>query len=516
MIAVAKPSRCLRSGTRLALVFWLLFVIVPKIAESATTSTVIPLPLGSATFSMVAGPDGNMWFTDASSYSGNPQFGYLVRLAPNGTTTYFSLPAVTVPGGSTEQTIAFALVDAPATPLTLGRRLIIFNWIAFNALSQSIDESGLGTIDVDNPSNILEYPFQNPGDLLYSPALTLEHPAASLASGSNPPVIWSYAHTLPSSPTSQELVAAVPFPFQATSGITAFPIASETTSQWYDFDALVNGADGNAWYQGQNTIGRANTAGTVEFPVAPSPFTLAAANTNVWVSTVNGPDNHSGLFGLSYAGTVQAAYWGPYGDGVWLMATAPGALWSLRFNENSTLGSSHENFAVFLRMANSGQWSVYTVPVTLTGLVAPNAATLAIAPDGTIWGTLYSLSPQSRSVLIGLRTDRVLSTTPTVLTLALGQSALVSVTETDNAAPHFASSVQSGCPIRVSLGPSFGTFKVTATGSVPSSYFCQVTISDRGAPSVLVPVILPVNPAAHAPRVQTLPRFDPLSRFRHY
>jgi hypothetical protein len=498
----------------IGLAFSLLFIVAPAIAK-ATASTVIPLPVGSSTFSMVAGPDGNMWFTDASAYAGNPEVGYLVRLAPNGTTTYFSLPAVAVPGGSREQTIAFALVNAPATPLTLGRRLIVFNWVAFNSMRQSVDESGLGTIDVDNPSNILEYPSGNPGDLLYSPALALEH-GASIASGSNPPVIWNYAHTLPSSPTSQELVAAVPFPFQATSGITAFPIESETTSQWYDYDALVNGADGNAWYQGQNTIGRANTSGTTEFPVAPSPITLAAGNTNVWVSTVSGPDYHSGLYGFSYGGAVQATYWGPFGHGFWLMATSPGALWSLYFNQETIQGSSRQNFALFLRMANSGQWSFYSIPVTLTGLVAPDAATLAVAPDGTIWGTLYSLSPQSRSVLIGLRADRVLSTTPTVLTLAVGQSALLSVGETDVTVPYFTSSIQPGCPMRVGLGPSVGTFKVTATGSVPLGYFCQVTISDRGGPSVLVPVILPVNPAAHVPRVQTPPRFDPLSRFRHY
>jgi hypothetical protein len=501
---------------QIALVLSLLFVIMPAIAKAATTSTVIPLPVGSSTFSMVAGPDGNIWFTNASVFPGNPVLGYLVRLAPNGTTTNFTLPAVAVPGGSKERTVAIALVDAPATPLTLGRRLIVFNWAAANAISGSIDESGLGTIDVDYPSNILEYAAENPGDPLYSPALTLESPAASIASGSNPPVIWSYAHTLPSTATSQELVAAVPFPFRAGSAVTAFPIASETTSEWYDFDAFANGADGNAWYQGQNAIGRANTAGTTEFAVPPSPITLAAANTNVWVSTVNGPDGHSGLYGLSYGGTTQAAYWGPYGDGVWLMATAPDALWSLRFNGASTIGSSRGNFAVFLRMANSGQWSVYPIPVPLTGSVPSNAATLAVARDGTIWGTLYSLSSQSRSVLVGLRADRVLSTTPTVLTLAVGQSASLSVTETNNAAPYFAGSVQSGCPVRVVRGPSFGTFKVTAIGSVPGSSFCQVTISDRGGPSVLVPVILPINPAANLPRVKTPPRFDPLSGLRHY
>jgi hypothetical protein len=471
----------------------LLLSASPAHAANGIWSTTIYLPNVTYPFSLITGPDGNLWFSDFPAVSGGT--GYIVRLTPSGTTTYFPLPNFNGYGtagglGGSQPTMSIALTNAPAA---IGApRQLAFNWLTYSPATFAYGEFGLGVIDIDHPSQITEYAAGNPGDPLYSSRMTLEPFALSIASRSSPPEILSYAHTLPSSTSAQELVVAVPFPFLRYPSFTTYPI-SQTPYYFSPFSGLVAGADGNTWYQGSNAIGQIGPAGSREFPVAPYVQGLAASQTSLWASTIS----PAGAYQIAYTGAVEAFYpWPLLAFDLDLIATTPDALWSLSFNSNIGV-------VYFMRMASSGQWSAYAVP-SPAGTVRPALTTLAAASDGTLWAGI-SNPRNPPSTLVSLRSNRILSARPLQLTLSSGQFAVVSVRETNYPPQIFTSSVPASCPLTVVSSRFPGTFVVTATSN--TGYDCGVTFTDRDGISVWVPAVLPNSESVPRQMPQNLPRF---------
>src|SRR5271165_997365 len=174
----------------------------PAHAADGISSTVVPLPPPAAAASLVRAADGNLWFTVFDNAAG--KFGYIVRMTPVGL-SYYRLPPFTR-SGLAQQTLPIGLTNAPpngnAGPLPHGRgplvplpppaRQLVFSWVTADAVHSLFPtDAGLGTIDIDHPSRIVEYASQNPGDPLYSPSLILDPNTYTLVATASPPMIWA-------------------------------------------------------------------------------------------------------------------------------------------------------------------------------------------------------------------------------------------------------------------------------------------------------------------------------------
>ena len=471
---------------------WFLVAAAPAHGASEISTSVVPLPNGTVATSLVRAVDGNFWFSDFDPISGS--VGYLVRLGSGGTTTYYRMPNFTGLGVPNEPTIAIALVNAPAFLAYSGQTpQLIFNWLVYNPATQSANEAGLGTIDVYHPSQITEYAGQTSGDPLYGFSFTLEPFATTLVSSRWPPMIWSYAHTLVEANPPAELVAGVTLPLGLHPRFTAFQIHGETYIKCCAPDNLVAAPDGSIWYLTLGAIGRIDQTEARQFGLPVTPAAIAAGSANLWVRAEEVPGQAPpGVFEVDYAGSVKAYFAPPLlGFDSFLMAAAPNVLWSLSFD--SVLGTAY-----FMRLdATTGQWSAYALP-GLVSSIRPELTTLAIAPDGTLWGGIANPGPPpTRSALFSLRTSRVLGAEPVQLSLSSGQSALISVSETNYGGTIFAANVPKNCPLTVGRGTSPGTFVVTATSNVLETP-CGVTFSDPDGISVWVPAALSAGTSVDA------------------
>jgi hypothetical protein len=483
-----------------ALAATLLLFASPVGAANGIWSSTVRLPNYTYAVSLITGPDGNLWFSDFYPLAGGT--GYIVRLDATGNTTYFELPNFSGFEGPLP-TLSLGLTNVPLPPPGSPRQLA-FNWIAYNPVTQGTSEAGLGTIDVDYPPRIKEYAGQNPGDPLYSARLTLEPIAFGIGLRSSPPEILSYAHTRPSSSSSAELVAGVPFPFTRNAPYTVFPIPSQTAADYSLLETIVTGADGNAWYVSSEAIGQISAAGSREFALPGQPFALTPSSTSLWASTLNQYDS-LGLMKIGYTGLPEAIYPAPmlYFDRL-LLADTPDAVWSLSFDFNIGL-------IYFMRMSESGQWSAYPVQSPLGVGVLPQLTTFNATADGTLWAGVGNVfTAPGTTELLSFRSNRVLSALPLHLSLSAGHSAGVVVRETNYPSFTFTPTVAPNCPLTVGPGPVPGSFQVAATANAGN--YCGVTFTDRDGISVWVPVTLS-SPAA--PKSQTHPKFQRLTIFGH-
>jgi hypothetical protein len=490
----------LRART-VALAALVLLFASPVRAANGIWSSRVRLPNYTYALSLITGPDGNLWFSDFYPVTGGT--GYIVRLDSRGNTTYFEMPNFSGFEGPMP-TLSVGITNVPPPPSGFPRQLV-FNWIAYNPVTQTAIESGLGTVDVDYPPRVKEYAAQNPGDPLYSARLTLEPIAAGIASRSSPSEILSYAHTRPSSSSSSELIVGVPFPFTRNAPLTAFSIPSRTAGDYSLLDPIITGADGNTWYLGSNAIGQISNAGSREFPLPSQPYALTESSTSLWASTLN-QVGALGLLKIGYAGSPEALYPASslYFDRL-MIAGTPGVLWSLSFNDN--IGVIY-----FMRMSQSGQWSAYPEPSPLGIGVLPLLTTFTATGDGTLWaGVANPYTASGTAELMSFRSNRVLSAQPLQLSLSTGRSAAVVVRETNYLSFTFTSSVPaSNCPLTVAPGALPGSFVVTATAN--TGYYCGVTFTDRDGISVWVPVTLPNLPNSIR---QAAPKIQPLTIFGH-
>jgi hypothetical protein len=455
----------------------------PAHAANGIWSSTVRLPNYTYAVSLITGPDGNLWFSDFYALAGGT--GYIVRLDATGNTTYFEMPNFSSFEGPLP-TLALGLTNVPP-PQSGSPRQLAFNWVAYNPITQAGIESGLGTIDVDYPPRVKEYAGQNPGDPLYSARLTLESLAFHIASRSSPPEILSYAHTRPSSSTSNELIVGVPFPFTRNAPLTVFPIPSRTANDFSLLDPIITGADANTWYLGSNAIGQISNAGSREFPLPNQPYALTESSTNLWASALVQQDFPPfGVIKVGYTGSPQALYPAPYQSFDYEMTAATSdAVWSLSYNDSIPA-------VYFMRMSPSGQWSAYPVASPLGAGLVSLFTTLTATADGTLWaGVANPFYAPGTSRLISFRSNRVLSAQPLQLGLSAGRSAGVVVRETNYPSFAFTSSVAASCPLVVAPGSLPGSFVITATAN--SGYNCGVTFTDRDGISVWVPVTLPVQ-----------------------
>jgi hypothetical protein len=479
----------------LALPAALLITTSPARAAGEFSVQSIPLAPGSVVGSLTLGQDGNLWFSTFDIVGG--RVGYIVRLQPSGATTYYRLSNFSRPGSFSRPTMPVGLANFPGPLFRLGPRGLVFNWIVYDPTTQAINESGLGTFDFDNPTQIREYAAQYPGDPLYSPTFELEPFSWSIATSSTfpSPNIYSYAHARLSSPTSPELIATIPFPFHSLSAMTTFA-TSKPAYGCCSPDALINGNDGNAWFDDYYALGQVGRTGARAFPLPGIPEGLAPASSSVWAALL--ADSGFSVDQISYSGAIEASYPLPYlGIDFFILATGPDAVWGMSRND-------YIPAVYFMRLAPSGQWSAYEVPNSL-GKRLTTATSMQVAPDGTVWMAIAEA--QWTADLLGLRTNRVLSTESVAVSLSSGESATIVAHETNYAAKFFAASVPSSyCPLSVTAGPD-GGFMVTATSNMGYGP-CGVTISDGTGISVWVPVTLPeANVFPAAVRRQMLAKF---------
>ena len=428
----------------------------PANAANGIWSSTVRLPNYTYAVSLITGPDGNLWFSDFYPFAGGT--GYIVRLDSRGNTTYFEMPNFSSFQGPVP-TLSMALTNVPPSVGGAPRQLA-FNWIAYNAATQVVIESGLGTIDVDSPPRVKEYAGQNPGDPLYSARTTLEPIAFNLSSTNSPPQVLGYAHARPSESSSQELVVGIPFPFTRNAVQTTIPISGETAANYSLLDNIFTGADGNTWFQGAGAIGQISPSGAREFPLPAGPNALTASSTALWASAFNQTYPFLGSLEIAYDGSAQAFFPAPALFFDWeIIAATPDALWGLSFDTTIPV-------IYFMRMSPIGQWSAYPVQSPLGIGVRPFITTLMAAPDGTIWAGVSNpdVAP-GVSRLMSFRSNRVLSALPTQLTLSAGRSTMVRVHETNYASLRFTSSLPSNCPLAVTPGGSPGSFVVAATSN---------------------------------------------------
>jgi hypothetical protein len=482
-----------------------IFFVAPLSAHAADgiTSTITVLPPDTVGISLVQGPDGNLWFSDANNVSASNA--YIVRIGPGVALSFFPTPRLRLPSGRLERTIVWDIANAPHSanrpwfrsgpkfqPVSIPSQLVFYWFTVDNLDSPTTSESGLGTVDVARPSVINEYAAQLPGDPLYSPKLTLDPFGLGLASSASPPYVWLYAHADTSSNSAQEFVVGYRYPFVPSMPVAAYPIGT-TAPPEYSGAIMTTGVDGNVYFTSPiGAIGRIDSTGTAEF--RPNGFLaeyIFADDGNLWTTgfSADGPT----LARFTYFGQMT----GSFNDEVLTYdplrnAAADGTFWSLARDEVNGI-------FYFTRRGNTGQLTLYGVRSQLAvGNTFPTS--VAVATDGTVWATFWNALPEPHvSTLISMKSNRVGQTFPQQLTLGAGQSALVAVSETNYGGTAFTSSVPySNCPLTVAPGAAAGTFVVGAT-SAPYPY-CGVLFTDPDGISVWLPVVGPGESPGNNPR----------------
>jgi hypothetical protein len=477
-----------------------IFFVAPLSAYAAggISSTITVLPPDTVGISLVQGPDGNLWFSDANNVSASNA--YIVRIGPGGALSFFPTPLLRLPSGRLERTIVWDIANAPhggngaslrsspkLQPIPVPSQLVFYWLTVDNVDSPTTSESGLGTVNVVRPSVINEYGAQLPGDPLYSPKLTPDPFGLGLASSASPPYVWLYAHGPTSSNSAREFVAGYRYPFVPSTPVTAYPIGT-TAPPEFSSGNMATGVDGNVYFTSPiGAIGRIDSAGTAEF--APGGFLadyIFADDRNLWATGGTTLARFT-YFGLMTGSFNDLPFFDPLRN-----AAADGTFWSLaRDGVNGIF--------YFTRRGDSGQLTLYGVRSQLAvGYTFPTS--VAVATDGTVWGTFWNPLPKPHvSTLISMKSNRVGQTFPQQLTLGAGQSALVAVSETNYGGTAFTSSLpNSNCPLTVSPGAARGTFVVGAT-SAP--YFdCGVLFTDPDGVAVWLPVVTPGQPPGARPR----------------
>jgi virginiamycin B lyase len=302
--------------------------------------SVFPIPGQSADRSswygsshIVAGPDGNLWFTD----SGNNQ---IDRVTPQGQVTTFSLPTHTASDGTTDDPSPDDIVAGPDGNL----------WFT---------EFGVDRIGRITPSGTITE-FQTP---------TADSNPTGIAVGSDGN-LW-FIESGWSTENGPNAVGRI----TPAGSITEYP----TTNLYLNLtDQMVKRPGGNLWFiaydtNGDSEIARVNTAGKVTaFPLSASPNDITIGRDgNVWLGS-NGEIDRVAADGSVTPFTI------PTGDDASAIASSPdGALW-FALDGTNQIG----------RMTLQGTFSEYALPEP----GATDGSTIVIGgitggPDGNLWFT---------------------------------------------------------------------------------------------------------------------------------
>jgi hypothetical protein len=419
----------------------------------------------------------------------------IVRIGLTGSLSFYTMPLLRLTSGRTEQAVAFQIASAPfgVAPPSSSRRQVrftrvvaplVFYWFTLdNLAATNTSEMGLGTIDVSNPTSLTEYAAQYPGDPLYSSALTIEPLNYGLASSNTPPYVWVYVHSRPASSSSQEFVAGYRYPFNSAAPITSYPIGTMTATDYLNQNLAIGAYGDNDW-SGGGGVGEIFSWGTEELSLSGMlPYSTHPDNSSLWVTGDQ-------IKRFTYSGTQEGSFAIPF-------ATNPGSNYARDEVYWSLSRDSIKGIFYFLRLSSAGQWNVYGVQSPLgIGLVAPESA--IVDDGGTVWGTFWNFGARPQySVLVSMNSNVTATTVPNQISLASGQSATVSISETTGGTS-FIPALPDGCPLSVTGGAAPGTFVVTATASLSGT--CGVLFTDPGNVSVWLPVEAAGQPAGRSAR----------------
>ncbi len=247
------------------------FTGVTRVGRITTAGfiTEVALPAaGTSLLGIAAGPDGNIWFTERVFVSGGPSIGKIGRITPSGAITEFAL-------------------DFEATPVGITAGPDGNVWFTFSSVNESLGIGRIttaGEISTDafgcggSLSGIATGPD---GNLWFTHSVfSLDGPSVGKIGRINPGVF-----------------AEFPPPFHAVTEFTV-PAASLVTDSSVPFGSspadIVSGPDGNLWFTDRaiGKIGRITTAGVITEFTPPTAFSLplaiaAGPNGDLWFTEVN-------------------------------------------------------------------------------------------------------------------------------------------------------------------------------------------------------------------------------------
>jgi len=427
-------------------------------------------PVAADTIPSLFAVDGQLWLTE---FDLEGRFGALARIESRTSVHPYTFRGVMLHGKREVVTPVYATV----APHEGGTARILMNWQTVPPIKPESPgwEGGLATVDPSSPESTTFVPAQQPGDPLYSVALSDAFRSPLTVAGSR---IWS----LQSSALSGDPNAAwaLQYPFTAR---PSYSIASLPNGGTFAYPGLDADAAGNVWgvTWGQNTNGVAKIApngGLSLLPMRWSAWTGAVeAPSRFWVLTdypVSGwafaQMTDIGMLADANAGLPGAVSQPPAQLSAGLFVSDGTSLWALgELGNPSTLQA--------IRFRTDGAWSWYTSPFTNQPY---GEATAGVLAGRTLYFGIYHWD-RSPASLFSFDTSRLIEAKPSSVALQAGHAVDVSVSEARYSGSFVARvltaqlSGNPACPLSVTQRSS-NVFTISANATVPAN--CGVTFTD--------------------------------------